>query len=97
VTIVIDTNIIISAILSDKGEIGELLMSKTEKLEFFAPEFLLDELNNHQAKIKSITGFNDDEYERVMKLVLKPSCLLMSHRYHPVTLIRHLKWLKMLI
>ena len=70
-TIVIDTNIVISAILSDKGKIGELLLSKTEKLEFFAPEFLLDELNNHQSKIKSIAGFNDDEYERVIKLVLK--------------------------
>jgi len=62
VKIVADTNIIISAIISDKGKIGEILLNKPKSLEFLSPDFLLQELDNHKEKVKSLTGFSEQEY-----------------------------------
>jgi predicted nucleic acid-binding protein len=69
VTVVVDTNIVISAIISDKGKIGELLLFKPENLRFFSPKYLPDELDKHHKKVKAITDFSDTEYDQVRKLV----------------------------
>ena len=61
--IVVDTNIIFSAIISNKGKIGELLLNKPGDLYFFSPVFLLDELEHHYQRILDITEYNDAEYQ----------------------------------
>jgi predicted nucleic acid-binding protein len=71
VKIVVDTNIVFSAIISDKGKIGELLLNKPGDLHFFSPVFLLDELNNHIQKILSVTGFSETEYQQIKFLVTR--------------------------
>ena len=69
--LVVDTNIIFSAIISDKGKIGELLLNKPFDLNFFSPTFLLDELDNHSKRILSITKYSEEEYLQIKSFVTK--------------------------
>ena len=69
--IVVDTNIVFSAIISDKGKIGELLLNKPLDLYFLSPIFLLDELNNHIGKILSITGYSEAEFQQIKFLAIR--------------------------
>ncbi len=69
--LVVDTNIVFSAIISDKGKIGELLLNKPNNLHYLSPIFLLDELNNHTEKILSITGYTADEYQQIKLFITK--------------------------
>jgi len=71
VKIVVDTNIVFSAIISDKGKIGELLLNKPLDLYFLSPIFLLDELNNHIGKILSITGYSEAEFQQIKFLAIR--------------------------
>jgi len=72
VKIVVDTNIIFSAIIHDKGKIGELLLNKPNDVQFLAPDFLLEELTNHTQKLLSLTGYSEDEYQQIKSFVTKP-------------------------
>lgn len=56
--IVVDTNIIFSAILNPNGKIGDLLLDPLDRFVFFAPDFLTTELDRHLKKIDfSIQAF----------------------------------------
>ena len=69
--IVVDTNIVISAIINDKGKIGELLLYKPADIQFFSSFFLIDELNKHTEKILKITGYGKPDFQQVKSLLLK--------------------------
>ena len=69
--LVVDTNIIFSAIISDKGKIGELLLNKPNDIHLFSPKFLLEELDVHVQKILSITRYSDFEYRQVKSFVIQ--------------------------
>lgn len=69
--LVVDTNIVFSAIISDKGKIGELLLNKPADLHFFSPLFLLEELGNHTDRILSVTGYSPPEYKQVERFVTR--------------------------
>ena len=46
--VVVDTNIVFSAILNPQSNIGQTLLNKDNKLQFYSVNYLLIELNNHQ-------------------------------------------------
>jgi predicted nucleic acid-binding protein len=71
VNIVVDTNIVFSAIIYDKGKIGELLLNKPGGIHFLSPDFLLEELNNHTQKLLSLTGYSEIEYQQIKAFVTK--------------------------
>ncbi|HEY4325752.1 MAG TPA: putative toxin-antitoxin system toxin component, PIN family [Mucilaginibacter sp.] len=68
--VVVDTNIVISAIINDKGKIGELLLYKPVDIHFSSPSFLLEELNIHTKKILTITGYSEPEFQQIKLLVI---------------------------
>lgn len=43
--VVVDSNILFSAILSPEGKIHDLLLNSERAFSFFAPVFLIDELD----------------------------------------------------
>lgn len=67
--VVIDTNIIFSAILSSKGKIHDLILNSYDEFTFFTPTFLIEELDLHHLKIKQHTGFSDSDIS-FLKLTL---------------------------
>lgn len=59
--VVVDTNIIFSGLLNPDGKIGDLLLNSAGSFDFFAPTFILDELENHHHKLIRISNFSEDE------------------------------------
>jgi predicted nucleic acid-binding protein len=71
VKLVVDTNIVFSAIISDKGKITELLLHKPVNIQFFAPSFLLLELHTHKEKLLSLTSYTETDLEQIISFVTK--------------------------
>lgn len=59
--VVIDTNIVFSAILSHKGKIHDLILNSESDFTFFTPSFLIEELEKCHEKILSLSGFSQTE------------------------------------
>ncbi|RUA34034.1 MAG: putative toxin-antitoxin system toxin component, PIN family [Bacteroidetes bacterium] len=59
--IVLDTNIVFSSILSPNGTINELLLNSSDKIQFYSPESLIEELNNHHQKLIKISKYSEEE------------------------------------
>lgn len=49
--IVVDTNIIFSAIINGSGKIGDILFNSPSNFIFFSPEFMLDEISRYTDKL----------------------------------------------
>jgi len=59
--VVVDTNILFSAILSPKGKIHDLLLNSEREFSFFAPVFLIEDLDQHHSKLLKISGYTEDD------------------------------------
>jgi putative PIN family toxin of toxin-antitoxin system len=71
VKVVVDTNIIFSAILNSSSGIGKLLLTQNNKLDFHSCEYLYDEVLEHRAKLKKLTRLAEDELDTLISLVLR--------------------------
>ena len=69
--IVVDTNIIFSALLGPNGIISDLLLNSSDIFEFYSPTFVLDELNNHRAKLLKLGGYSAKELDFLQLTILK--------------------------
>ena len=86
--VIVDTNIIFSAILSQQGKIHDLLMNSEHEFTFFTPTFMIEELDTHHEKLKKISGLNDSEISFLKRT-------LFHHiEFIDPEIIRHESWLK---
>jgi predicted nucleic acid-binding protein len=69
--VVLDTNIVFSAMLNPGSSIGDIILNSQNALSFYACEYLRDEINDHKNKIIKITGYNDREYDELTFLIYK--------------------------
>lgn len=69
--IVVDSNIIFSALLSPEGTISDLLLNSNESFDFYSPDFMLEELDNHQEKILKYSGLSVKELNFLKRLTFK--------------------------
>jgi predicted nucleic acid-binding protein len=67
--IVIDTNIAFSAILNTNSKIARILLQPKSRFNFYSTEQLLNEIEEHQSKIKQLSDYSDQELNRVIKLI----------------------------
>ena len=58
--VVIDTNLIFSALLADASAIREILLDDSAK--FYAPNFIIVEIFKHQRKLLKLTKLNEIEF-----------------------------------
>lgn len=68
--IVIDTNIIFSALLNSNGSIGEVVFNSNNHFEFYSCSYLRFEIKNHWQKLKKISKLSDEELELSYALIL---------------------------
>lgn len=61
--VVVDANIIFSAILNSNGKIGDVLLNSGSKVTFIAPEFLRTEISKHRAKLMKISGLSSNDIQ----------------------------------
>jgi len=70
--IVVDTNVVFSAILNSQSWIGQILLHSDKSVRFYSPRYLQVEIQNHFQKIKKITKLSDSEvYELIDTLYTK--------------------------
>ena len=69
--IVVDTNIIFSALMAPNGTISDLLLNSSDIFEFYSPTFLLEELENHRAKLLKLTGYSAKELDFLRLTIFK--------------------------
>ena len=60
--VIVDSNILFSAILNLNSNIGQILINEQEFYDFYSPKYARTELLKHKNKIKKITGLSDEEF-----------------------------------
>jgi predicted nucleic acid-binding protein len=81
--IIVDANIVFSAILNSNSRIGQVLLNADEGVEFIAPDFLLTEIHRHHQRICSIMGISLSEVLSVQHTVCS-SILFISEEQIPL-------------
>lgn len=70
--IVVDTNIIFSALLNTSGSIGDLIFDSENVFEFYSCDYMRIEIEKHWAKLKQISKLADAELkESLFRLFTK--------------------------
>ncbi|NBC82734.1 MAG: hypothetical protein GVY19_05060 [Bacteroidetes bacterium] len=67
--IVVDTNIVFSAILNTDSNIAQIIMQPKTRLNFYSTEKLRFEINEHRDKILKLTDYSDHELNRMISLL----------------------------
>jgi predicted nucleic acid-binding protein len=68
--IVVDTNIVFSAIMNTQGKLGQIIINGSRFFQFYSIALLKDELNNHKNKILRYSGYSEEQYEQILKIIL---------------------------
>ncbi|MCB9263198.1 MAG: putative toxin-antitoxin system toxin component, PIN family [Flavobacteriales bacterium] len=67
--IVVDTNIVFSAMLNQHGNICDLLLNSLDSFVFYSPSFVLEELDNHTNKLRRLTGYSEKELDYLCRIL----------------------------
>jgi len=79
VKIVIDTNIVFSAILNVDSNISKLILLSGSKYDFYSCEILKAELDLHKSKILKITGYSQQHFHEINYLITKNITFINHH------------------
>ncbi len=69
--IVVDTNIVFSAILNTNNKIAQILLKPKSNLNFYSTEQLLSEIKDHKNKLKKLSDYSDEELDRIIEIITK--------------------------
>ena len=70
--IIVDTNIVFSAILNSNSRIGKILLNAKEHFQFFTCNYLKVEIQRHQTKLLRITKLTEDQLSELEELITQP-------------------------
>jgi predicted nucleic acid-binding protein len=58
--IVVDTNLVFSAVLNTQSTIGDLILNSNNIFQFWSCHFLLEEINKHWNKLKEVSELEEE-------------------------------------
>ncbi len=67
--VVVDTNIVFSAILNSHSRIGQIILHSGNSITFYSPKYLQLEIQNHFLKIKKITNLCEPEIQELIQIL----------------------------
>jgi predicted nucleic acid-binding protein len=67
--IIVDTNIVFSAILNSNSRIGKILLNSKEHFQFFTCNYLRIEIQRHRNKLLKITKLTEDQLSEIEELI----------------------------
>ncbi|MDR2814185.1 MAG: hypothetical protein LBB79_05975 [Prevotellaceae bacterium] len=67
--IIVDTNIVFSALLNADSRIGRLLLDTRDEIELYSCKYLQKEIYRHIDKIRQYSGLNNDDLFELISLV----------------------------
>ncbi|MDO8428350.1 MAG: PIN domain-containing protein [Candidatus Diapherotrites archaeon] len=76
--IVIDTNIVIAALIKD-SKAREVLMN--ENFDFISPDFVLDEIHKYESYIREKSDLSKEAFETLMTLLFENIKLIPEEEY----------------
>lgn len=59
--VVVDTNIVFSALLNTESRLADLLMNSPGVFQFYTCQTLEEEIQNHQSKLLSLSGLDEEQ------------------------------------
>ena len=74
--IIVDANIVFSAILNTNSKIADLLLNSKGIFDFIAPDYLLTETKKYHTKISLISGMTIEEVRNIEIKITKPISFL---------------------
>jgi predicted nucleic acid-binding protein len=69
--IIVDSNIVFSAILNSQGKIGQLIINGSKFFKFYTVGLLKDEIEEHKDKILKISGFTKEQFIKSYQTITK--------------------------
>ncbi len=66
--IVVDTNIIFSAILNSSGKLSLVLLSPKSPFNFYSTRVVVEEIDEHSEKIKELAGYAEATFQEIRKI-----------------------------
>lgn len=69
-TIIVDANILISGIINPYGPIYEMLLLKNKEIDFVTPEFAIEEIVLHTAKVCRGAKISEDQFKYILASLL---------------------------
>jgi predicted nucleic acid-binding protein len=88
--IIVDTNILFSALLNSNSRIGRLLLDSRDKFEFYSCKYLKKEIFLHLDKIRRYSGLNDNDLSELINLV-ESRIFFIDEELLPITIITEAK------
>ena len=67
--IIVDTNIVFTAILNSNSRIGKILLNSKEHFQFFTCNYLRNEIQRHRNKLLKLTKLTEDQLSELEDLV----------------------------
>lgn len=67
--IVVDSNIVFSAILNTKSKIGQLIINGSKYFDFYTVALLKEEIFKHKDKILDLTSYTEDQFKDTFQLI----------------------------
>ena len=67
--IIVDTNIVFSAILNSNSRIGKILLNSKEHFQFFTCNYLRAEIQRHRNKLLKLTKLTEDQLSELEDLI----------------------------
>ena len=67
--IVLDTNVVFSALLNTNGKLSRIILQPKSGLNFYTTNFLYDELKEHKRKLIKISGYTELQFERAFGII----------------------------
>ncbi|MEZ4774021.1 MAG: PIN domain-containing protein [Bacteroidia bacterium] len=63
--VIVDTNVVVSAILNPNSKAGELIIFGRQHFTFFAPNLMKIEVKKHQVRLQEISKLSEVEFNSV--------------------------------
>ena len=88
--IIVDTNIVFSALLNSNSRIGRILLDSRDKFQFYSCKYLQKEIHRHIEKIRNYSGLNNDNLSELIALI-ESRIFFMEEELLPATIITEAK------
>lgn len=68
--IIVDTNIVFSAILNSSGRIGKILLNSKQHFQFYSCDYLRVEIQKHRGKLLKLTKLSEGKLLELENLII---------------------------
>jgi predicted nucleic acid-binding protein len=85
--IIIDSNIVFSAILNTDSRIGQIIINGAKHYRFYAPDYIRTEIIQHKEKIMQLAKLDDLRFIETYDLIFR-NIIVLNHSLIPLSIYR---------